>query len=137
MRVAVVYFAPRSRSRAIPMAKALATGIEAQGHQVDLIDGLSDQNKKLIIYQYVAIGTEQTSLLGKIHEKIGYFLASQGSVQGKKGFAFVVKKQIGAPRALLRLMAAMEKEGMLVKNSEIFFSQAQAMETGKYLHIEK
>lgn len=136
MRVAVVFFAPRAGSRIIPLAKAVASGIEKQGHQVDLIDGMTEQDKRLIIYQYIAIGTEQNTLLGKIHQKIGYFLASQGTVQGKKGFAFVKKKSIGTPRALLRLMSVMEKEGIMVKNSEMFVNQDHAMETGRNLHID-
>ncbi len=102
-----------------------------------MINGMAEQDKKLIMYQYIAIGTEQTTLLGKIHEKIGHFLASQGTVQGKKGFAFVAKRSIGTPRALLRLMSVMEKEGMMVKNSEMIVSQAHALETGQNLHIDK
>ncbi|MBN2353957.1 MAG: hypothetical protein JXD23_15390 [Spirochaetales bacterium] len=137
MRTAVVFFAPRPNSRIIQLAKAVAAGIEKQGHEVGLIDGMNEQNKKLIIYQYIAIGTEQSTFLGKIHEKIGHFLASQGTVQGKKGFAFVVKRSIGAPRALLRLMSAMEKEGMVVKNSEIIVSISHAQEIGQLLHIDK
>ena len=137
MRVAVVYFAPRPNSRITQLAKAVAAGIEKQGHQVDLIDGMTEQNKKLIMYQYIALGTEQSTFLGKIHEKIKHFLASQGTVQGKKGFAFVLKRSIGVTRALLRLMAAMEKEGMVVKNSDIIASTGYAEQIGHSLHIDK
>jgi menaquinone-dependent protoporphyrinogen IX oxidase len=135
MRVAVVFFAPHDGSQIGKMAAALAEGIRSQGHEVDLIDGMTEQNKKLIIYQYITIGTEQKSFFGKIHEKIGHFLASQGTVQGKKAFAFVLKKLIGSEKALLRLMSAMEKEGMIVKSSEIFTTPDQPTITGKSLHI--
>jgi menaquinone-dependent protoporphyrinogen IX oxidase len=136
MRIAVVYFTPRSNSPVIAMAKAIASGIESQGHQVDIIDGFTDQTRKLIMYQYIIIGTEQIGFFGKIHDKIGHYLSSQGTVQGKKGFAFVAQKIFGTPRALLRLMSVMEKEGIMVKCSEIFTSRRMALETGKYLIIK-
>jgi flavodoxin len=137
MRVAVVYFPVHKHSRIGEMAKAVAAGIASQGHEIEIIDGFSQQNKKLIMYQYIAIGTEQTSLFGKIDQKITHFLASQGTVQGKKGFAFVTKKTMGSPRALLRLMAAMEKEGIVVRTSEILSHRKQATDLGSQLRIDK
>jgi menaquinone-dependent protoporphyrinogen IX oxidase len=137
VRVAVVYFPLREGDQVEILAKALAEGLNTQGHQVDLINGASDQDKKLIIYQYIAVGTCKTSFLGKIDGRISHFLASQGTVQGKKGFAFVVKKMFGSERSLLRLMSAMEKEGMILKSSEVFSATEEARETGKRLHVTK
>jgi flavorubredoxin len=135
MRVAVIHFAPNQGDPVTKLAQALSRGLASQGHEVDVIDGMTEQNKKLVIYQYIVVGTSPTSLFGKIHPKIGHFLASQGTVQGKKSFAFVVKKIIGSERALLRLMSAMEKEGMILKSSDVFSSQDQALEKGKKLHV--
>ena len=135
MRVAVVYFPAYAGDQVSRLAQSLAQGIESQGHQVDLIDGTTDENKKLIIYHYIAVGTVKTSFLGKINAKISHFLASQGTVQGKKGFAFVAKKIFGSQRSLLKLMSVMEKEGMIVRSSEIFSSRDEAVEVGKRLHI--
>ena len=64
MRTAVVFIPQSHRDKLLEISKALATGIEAQGHTVDIIDGSRDVNTKLTIYEYVAIGTEVTSLFG-------------------------------------------------------------------------
>ena len=63
MRVAVVYFPAYAGDQVSRLSQSLAQGMESQGHQVDLIDGSTDENKKLIIYHYIAVGTVKTSFL--------------------------------------------------------------------------
>ncbi len=137
MRTAVIFFSGKNREKILNLAKALARGIESQGHQVDIIDGDRDVNSKLTIYQYIAVGTESVSLFGgKIPEKISTFLASAGMVAGKRSFAFVAKTPLGSQKALSRLMKQMESEGMYLKYSEVLNSQVEAEEIGKRLHIK-
>jgi flavorubredoxin len=136
MRTVVVFFSGSNRSRILALAKALAKGMESQGHQVDIVDGDHDVNTKLTAYQYLAVGTEPLSGLGgKISEKIGHFLNSAGMVAGKKSFAFVHKNVAGAGKALTRLMKAMEREGMFIKNSSVLSSAEEAEALGRKLHI--
>lgn len=135
MRVAVVFFGGKKRAKILEICKALSRGIEAQGHQADVVDGEHDVNTKLTIYQYIVVGTEAvTAFKGKIPERVGPFLAGAGQVTGKRSFAFLLKS-FGAPRGLARLMQAMEKEGMYLKNSSILTSAVEAEEVGKRLHI--
>jgi flavorubredoxin len=137
MRAAIVFFSTTSRDRILGMAKALAKGIEGQGHQADIIDGDHDVNARLTIYQYLAIGTEPVSGLGgKIPEKVSQFLNSSGMVSGKRSFAFVSKSTFGAGKSLSRLMRSMEHEGMYIKNSAIIATAAEAEQIGKRLHIK-
>ena len=137
MRTAVIFFAGKNREKLLNLAKALARGIESQGHQVDIIDGDHDVNTRLTIYQYIAIGTEAISAFGgKIPEKISTFLSSAGMVSGKRCFAFVAKTALGSQKALTRLMKQMESEGMYLKYSDVFSSQVEAEEVGKRLHIK-
>jgi len=136
MRAAVVFFAMNSRNKILNITKSLARGIESQGHQVDIIDGLHDVNAKLTMYQYIAVGSEPVSnFSGKIPEKVGHFLSSSGMVAGKRSFAFITKNAFGASKALTRLMKNMEKEGMFLKYSSILNSPQEAEEIGKRLHI--
>ena len=110
--------------------------MESQGHQVDVVDGERDVNTKLTIHSYIVIGTEAiTSFTGKIPDRVDSFLASAGIVAGKRSYAFVSKTALGSNRALVRLMKAMEKEGLFLKNSNILTSAAEAEEIGKRLHI--
>ena len=137
MRVAVVFFPDKKRDKLLSICKGLGRGLETQGHQVDIIDGSRDVNSKLTIYKYVAVGTEAVSLFGgKIPEKASTFLASAGIVSGKRCFAFIIKSFMGAPKALYRLMKAMEKEGMFIKSQEILQSDVEAEEIGKRLLIK-
>jgi flavorubredoxin len=136
MRTVVVFFSGSNRNRILALAKALAKGMESQGHQVDIVDGDHDVNTKLTAYQYLAVGTEPLSGLGgKISEKISQFLNSAGMIAGKKSFAFVHKNVAGAGKALSRLMKVMEKEGMFIKNSNILSSAEEAEAVGRKLHI--
>jgi flavodoxin len=138
MRTAIVFFSTTSRDRILGMAKALAKGIEGQGHQADIIDGDRDVNSKLTIYQYLAIGTEPVSGFGgKIPEKVSQYLSSSGMVSGKRSFAFVSKSTFGAVKSLTRLMRSMEHEGMFIKNSAIISTPAEAEQIGRSLHINK
>ncbi|MFW6313200.1 MAG: flavodoxin family protein [Spirochaetota bacterium] len=136
MRVAVVFVPQAKREKLIEISKALASGIESQGHRVDLVDASRDVNTKLTIYEYVAIGTEVVSMFGgKIPEKVSEFLNSSGIVSGKRSFAFVTKKAIGADKGLQRLMKKMESQGMFLKFSDVLSSPAEATEIGKRLKI--
>ena len=138
MRVGIVFIAPKNRDKVMTLAKALGRGIEAQGHQVDLFDGIHDVTNKLTGYQYIVVGTEPiTAFGGKIPEKVGGFLSSAGMIQGKRCFAFVPKVFLGSTKALFRLMKAVEKEGMFLKSSEIIQSEVEAEEIGKRLHVEQ
>ena len=136
MRVAVIFVPQAKRDKLLDIAKALASGIESQGHRVDLVDASRDVNTKLTIYQYIAVGTEVVSLFGgKIPTKVSEFLRSSGIVAGKRSFAFVTKKAMGAEKGLQRLMKQMESEGMFLKFSGVLSSSAEATEIGKRLSI--
>jgi len=138
MRAAVVFFAGGSRDRMIALARALARGMESQGHQVDVVDGDRDVNAKMTVYQYVAVGAEPLSAWsGKIPDRVGQFLSSAGMVAGKRSYAFVSKNVVGCSRALTRLMKSMEKEGMFLKFSSVLGSPQEAEAIGKRLHLEK
>jgi hypothetical protein len=136
MRVATVFFPHTNRERLMHLARALARGIESQGHEVDLIDGSRDVNAKLTIYGYIAVGTEATNLFGgKIPQRVSEFLSAAGIVAGKKSFAFVPRRLIGGTRTMKRLMNVMEHEGMFLKLSDTLSSVEEAEEIGKRLSI--
>lgn len=136
MRIAIVFIPDRNRDKLLNISKALASGMEQQGHRVDLIDGGRDVNTKLTIYEYICVGTEPISVFGgKLPEKVRTFLSSAGTVAGRRSFAFVIKRGLSTVRALSRLMKTMEGEGMFLKFSEILMSPEEATEIGKRLKI--
>ena len=136
MRVAVVFVPHSRRDKLLEVSKALAKGIEAQGHSVDVIDGSRDVNSKLTIYEYLAVGTEIVSTFGgKIPDSVSQYLKSSGIVGGKRSFAFVLKRPFGTEKGIHRLMKAMETEGMFLRFSSVMTSAAEAEYVGKRLKI--
>jgi hypothetical protein len=138
MRIAVVYFPAKRKEKLASLAGAVAKGFQAQGHIVDLVDGERDERKSLTIYDYLAIGTEPASFFsGKLPERFKTYLKQAGSIGGKRSFGFVLKGGIGTARALARLMAIMESEGMFVNFSEILSDLSVATEIAKRLKVER
>jgi menaquinone-dependent protoporphyrinogen IX oxidase len=136
MRVAVVFFSGKNREKIRDLANGLAKGIEKQGNQVDVFDGGRDNNVKLTVYQYIAIGMEPSgSFSGKVPDFVRSFLAGSGMVSGKKSYAFVCRSTFGTAKSLTNLMRSMEGEGMFLKNSDVLRSSVEAEEVGKRLHI--
>jgi hypothetical protein len=130
MRVAVIS-APSQRRSPPDYTLALAKGMEAMGHTVEIIDAWTDDGMRLPGCQYIAIVTEPLSFFSaKIPEIIPKILASRG-IDGKKSAAFVRKAGLRSDKALYNLMTAMEKEGMLVNWSEILLNAPHAEAMGK------
>jgi menaquinone-dependent protoporphyrinogen IX oxidase len=137
MRVAVVYF-QSGYGEVKKTAEALARGISAGNHMVDLINGETDTDKKLTGYQYLVIGGAPISFFsGKISERISPYLKNSGMLSGKRSYAFIRKKGLASSKALKNLMIEMEKEGMMLKISDVLYSSIEAEAAGKKLHINK
>lgn len=137
MRVAVVYF-QSGNNEVKKIAESLVRGITANNHMVDLINGETDSDKKLTGYEYILIGTSPISFFtGKISEKVRNFLNNSGMLSGKRSYAFIRKKGFGSSKALRNLMKEMEKEGMMLKVSDVLYSTVEAEAAGKRLHIKK
>jgi menaquinone-dependent protoporphyrinogen IX oxidase len=138
MRVGIVYFPSNSGETPEKIAKALAKSLEQIGHDPTVINGDVDSSTKLSLYDYVAVIAKAVSLFGgKLHEKVGTFLANAGTVSGKRSCAFAIKTPFGSEKALARLMRAMEREGMFVNYSQIVRIPEDASESGKRLPIAR
>jgi hypothetical protein len=136
MRIVIVFF-PLSQKRILQnLAKSLSSGIESQGHHADIIDGSVDRGKKLTIYQYIVLMTESAGFSGRVPEIISQFLKDAGNLIGKWSSAFVLKAVFGSDKTLLKLMKAMESEGMYLKFSDVLKNDEEALLTGKRLHFE-
>jgi hypothetical protein len=112
--------------------KALARGMESQGHHVDIVDAYTEDGRKLPGYEYIVAVAEQTSLFGgKMPEALTKILSASSGIGGKKSAAFLKKTYPFTAKALSNLMRAMEKEGMMVNWSDILLSAPHAQEIGK------
>jgi hypothetical protein len=131
MRIAVIVF-PAKKRTAPSYARALIRGMEAVGHRADLIDGYTGDGRSLAGYEYLVFLAEPRSFLsGKIPPAAAALLAGAGGLGRKKGAAFIKKSGLFSAAALSRLMALMEKEGIIVNWSDFVLGPAQAEALGR------
>jgi hypothetical protein len=106
--------------------------MEAMGHRVDIIDAWTGDGFRLPGYEYIAVAAEAVSFFsGKIPESLAALLAAGSGLGGKKSAAFIKKGGLFASRALVNLMRAMEREGMLINWSDVLLNPAHAEALGK------
>lgn len=131
MRIALITAAAKPLAL-VDWAKALAKGMEAMGHRVDVLDSRTDDGVRLPGYEYVAILAESVSAFGgKMPDTLAKMLGNASSLVGKKGAAFLRKRGPFTSKAMSNLMRAMEKEGMCVNWSEVIERIDQAETLGK------
>jgi hypothetical protein len=131
MRVALVYIPAKAPEALAAISKTMARSLESAGHFVDLVQARPDESPRLTGYDYIVIGTESATALGKISPKVSQYLAQAGMVTGKRSMAFLRKSGLRPERALARLMKAMEAEGMVVNCAEVVASEAAASEAAR------
>ncbi len=126
----------RESSHLTELCKAMAKGIESQGHRVDVVS-IYDGDTRLTIYDYVVIGSEPVSFFSaKVPELLSRFLEQAGTVSGKRCMAFVTGG-LRKNRTLLNLMKKMESEGMILKFSEVIQKPDAAAAVGRHLNVER
>lgn len=136
MKVAVLYADANQSSLCKELSAGLAEGIQAQGHDVTVIDMVHERGTVVSYYDYIAMGTHATSLWSaQILPAVGEFLKQCGTISGKRSFAFIGKKGLRLGKTLQTLMRTMESQGMYLTFSEVLSSRAQAQAVGKRLII--
>jgi hypothetical protein len=136
IRAAVLYFPKSPGSPLKAAAESLAAGMRTQGAQVDVVDGSKVRDFKLTGCHYIAVGCDVRSLFkGTLASELAPALANSGIVAGKKSFAFV-SKGWGSGRTLMKLMKALEHEGMMVRFSEILVKPEDAKALGQRLKLD-
>lgn len=138
LRVAIVHYDASNNRSIHELVRALAGGIQGQGHDVTLIDACREVGVSLTSFAYIVVGVVADSLMSKsIPEPLVTFLRSAGHLSGKRSYAFVAKGGLRKRRVLSSLMKAMEMEGMFLKKSDILVKSAEAAIVGSRLHINR
>ena len=131
MRIAIVS-APSQRQTPPEYVHALAKGMEAMGHRIEIVDAWTDDGMRLPGCEYIALVAEPISFFSaKIPEPVAKILSAGSSLGGKKSAAFIRKTGLRSGKALANLMKAMEKEGMVVNWSDILLNAPHAEAMGK------
>ncbi len=136
MKVCILYGDIGSSSVCKDLSAGLAEGIQAQGHDVDLVDMFRDVGKIVSFYDYIAVGSTAVSFWGgKVPIKVGDFLKQCGTISGKRCFAFISKRGIRQGKTLQALMRIMESQGMYLTFSDVLANRDYAKAVGKRLVI--
>ena len=132
MRIAVINV-PATRKGIQDYVKALAKGMEAMGHRVDILDAWTEDGFRLPGYEYIAVCAEAVSAFGgKIPDVLPKFLACGSGLVGKKSASFIKKTgPFFINKSLSNLMKAMEKEGMMINWSDVILNAPHAEALGK------
>lgn len=138
MRVAILLYPTGSAEGLRQLAKGLAEGFSANGHNADIIDLKNDESVRVGIYDYVCIGTSGVKpWSGKIDPALARRLDAVGSLSGKRSFAFVAKNLMFTEKLLVNLMKAMESQGMYMRNSAVLKIPEDAKLTARSLDLER
>jgi menaquinone-dependent protoporphyrinogen IX oxidase len=111
MRALVMYYSESMEMTRV--AKAIAAGIQKNGHTVDIKRIAPEVNPSSIIpYQIICVGAPVISFWGgKLSPGVSDFLGKCTHLTGKKMGAFTITKWFGQERGLRNLMGMMEKQG--------------------------
>jgi hypothetical protein len=137
VRIAVIHLSERGSESLASIAKGLARGLGAQGHQISLIDAVLDGDARLSPYDFIAFGCESVSFMGKISARVVKFLAASGNLTGKRALAYLRKPAFFSQRACLALAAAMESQGMVLLDYQAFSKAAEAEAYAASLRLER
>ncbi|MFA5699596.1 MAG: hypothetical protein WC954_07700 [Sphaerochaeta sp.] len=137
MNVGIIYGSrQKNDAKMKSIAQGLSEGIQSQGHNVDLIDMNLEGGKIVSYYDYLVIGTNNTTFFGgKIPEVVRTFLKTAGTLSGKRCMAFITGGGVRSLKTLQALMRTMEQEGMFLKKSEVITKVDIAKAIGKRVQI--
>jgi hypothetical protein len=127
----VVVAAPARRSLIPAYVTAMAKGMEAMGHRVDVLDAWTGDGYRLSAYEYIAVCAEGVTFFGGAMPEALHRILGSGNLRGKKSAAFLKKTGPFTAKALANLMRGMEKEGMYINWSDIIRSVEHAEALGK------
>jgi len=132
MRIAVITAPAKPGKGLDPFTLAVEKAMSSMGHRVDTYKVPGDDYARLSTYDYIVVLTEPVSTFSsKLPVRLGEALGSVSSLIGKKSAAFIRAQRFFSAKAMNRLMALLEKEGMYVNWSEMFSKPAEAERLAK------
>jgi hypothetical protein len=136
MRVAIVCFPVKDPKPLAAIADAMAKALEGQGHRPEILAADADP-ARLASYDFVFLGAETSGIKGAIPPRVREFLKQSYGLAGKRCHAFLRKSGLRPGKALDRLMATMESEGMRLTSSDIVAGPEDAAVVARNASVER
>ena len=113
MRIGIVYSTEKPIIE--KLAVSLKKGIETQGDEVILYPDKSDRFSGIAACRLLFVGTYAPSMFKvRTPSKLKDALSKAGGISGKRSIAFTSDSGARARKALLALMADMERQGCII-----------------------
>lgn len=126
-----------SKDHLSDIAKGFVDGFSANGHTVTVLSVSHDSDKRVTIYDYLIVLSESVSFFSaKLPEKLKTFLASAGTISGKRASVFVAGG-LRKAKTLQNLMTTVESEGVILKSGDIIKNREEAKAIASHLNIER
>lgn len=133
MRVALISFFPEQNHKNASILTKLMNGSASKGNQVELFNGFENlSNTRLTAFDYIAVIVHTQGFFGgKIPPRVREYLATSGTISGKKGCALVIKGGFSSGKTCKNLMRAMESEGVKLDYFDVLQNEESAPSVGK------
>ncbi|MEN6491506.1 MAG: hypothetical protein ABFC85_05890 [Rectinema sp.] len=125
MRIGISALGSKELSR---MAEAVRHSLAGLGHDAVLV---SDSPYGLGAYDFLVFMTESKGMLGGLLTFVPQKLARQDGLIGKRCLAMVRKSGLRAGYTLRKFMGALEHEGLIVVEGEIFSDADAAVQIAR------
>lgn len=119
------------------IAEGIKEGAETQGFRVDM-KNTKDIGNGVSFYPYdlVAAGSPTKGIFkGEIDKSLNKFLSESKRTVGSDAVAYVKPRLFATNKALKKVMAALESQGLIVKNFKAIKDHQSAVEFGKNIKI--
>lgn len=137
MRVCLLYVPAGKAGRLVAAAAAMAKALSGLGHEVDLVSGSKGESPRFAMADYVIVVTEPAGFGSKLPPRLAEILGQSPGASGKRSMALVLSRGFFGARAAVRLMKAMETEGMNVNDSAVAANPSEAAMAASAAPIER
>ena len=127
IRIGVLQASRRPSKTLVEISRAIVDEYNSSGFQASLARG---DEIGLSTYDFLVICSQPAGLGGKLDNKISDLLGGNNLI-GKRCLAVMVKSGLRPGKALARLMAELEGEGLVVTMAEIVSDKKGAADTAR------
>ncbi|HNX72635.1 MAG TPA: hypothetical protein PK759_02940 [Spirochaetales bacterium] len=134
MRVAVVAISDRNSSKLRSIAGACVATLKAQGHDTELFFNL---DPRVSYFDFVVFCSEPKGLGSSTGTLLAHQLDFASGLEGKRSAAVMVRSGLASGKALQKLMATLENQGLRIVQSQIVSNTSQVPVIMKETPIER
>ncbi|MGL4983064.1 MAG: hypothetical protein ACRC4W_09510 [Treponemataceae bacterium] len=133
MKILLLHFLDTKNQTHKDILLGFEQAVKNKGNEINIFDGNdSSQNFHPALFDYISIVVPAAPIWGaKLPKKLTDFLSTTTALNGKKGCSFVIRAGLTSGKMSKTLMAAMERQGVLLDYFDIIKSAKHARISGE------